>query len=248
MQGSDPKHRFKRVTDFFINKKEAPKWIQSRMCKWFRLNGIKERGWISISILKVILYASVLDSVHVRTVHLCAISELEEWEGLPCDTGHLCHSCFIYDMITNTDTQMRRHTPTCNKEPGHCSVCLSAARLSQKSGWVAWRRRNVPWSPQAALGQEAHHFSLRSQVNGRGSHCDEEDGVEERQWTRGLIVEMEKYLPRWPLSQTVCNAHTHKNTYTRTQQRKLLRRAVLSPAITLLPLWHGEIGAIWTPL
>lgn len=27
--------------------------------------------------------------------------KVEEWESLPCDTNHLCHSCFIYDMITN---------------------------------------------------------------------------------------------------------------------------------------------------
>lgn len=43
--------------------------------------------------------------------------------------------------------------------------------------------------------------------------------------------------------------HNYKKcTHTRTQPGKLPRWAVLSPGITLLPLWHGEIGAIWTLL
>lgn len=66
-----------------------------------------------------------------------------------------------------------------------------------------------------------------------------------------LIVEMEEYphLPQWPLIRTGYNTHT-KNAYTHTytQLSMLLRRTVLSSVITLLPLWHGEIGAIWTPL
>lgn len=155
----DPKERLKRVTqtDFVLNKRELQSESKTA-CAVVRLDGI-EREWIRILILEVPLYASVCGDRHVWTVYLCVISKVEEWEGLPCDTGHLCHSCFIYDMITNTHTQMHGHTPTYNKEPGFCFVCMSVAWFSQKPGWVAWHRHSIPGSPQAALGQEAHHYS-----------------------------------------------------------------------------------------
>lgn len=44
-------------------------------CAVVRLDEIEEREWISTLILKVLLYASVLESVQALTVCLCGISK-----------------------------------------------------------------------------------------------------------------------------------------------------------------------------
>lgn len=162
---SDPKERFKRVTDkifFSLNKREFQSESKTA-CAVVRLDGIEEREWISIHVLKVLLYASVLDSVHVWAVCLWVISKQGEWEGLPCDTGHLCHSCFIYDMITNTHilaSQIHRRTPTSNKEPGRL-LCLQVSGLILPEAWMGLRDtvtvsqdpRGRPWDWTALPGE-----------------------------------------------------------------------------------------------
>lgn len=60
-------------TNFVLNKRE----LQSESitaCAVVRLDEI-EREWISILMLKELLYASVLESVHMSTVCLCVISK-----------------------------------------------------------------------------------------------------------------------------------------------------------------------------
>lgn len=140
---SDPKERFRRMTqtDFVLNKRELRDEFKTA-CAVVRLDRIGERKWISVLILQVLVW----------TVCLCVISKLQEWEILPCDTDYLCYSCFIYDMIINTGTgtHMRRCTPTCNKKPGCCFVCMSAALTETSMGCVT--PSHYPRIPAGSLG------------------------------------------------------------------------------------------------
>ena len=104
-----------------------------------------------------LLYASALETTHMWALWLCAIWKVEEWEGLPCDTRHLCHSRVIYDIITNTHKKC-----TYNKRSGHCFVCMSAAWFSQKPGMGCVTPSHYPMIPTGSLGTRSSSslFSL----------------------------------------------------------------------------------------
>lgn len=129
---------------------------------------------------------------------------------------------------------MHRHTPTHNKECGHCFVCMSVTWVSQKPGWVAWYSHRIPGCPQAALGQEAHHHSSHSQVNGRGSHYDVGEGVEERQWTWGLVWRCPILTSATVASQTGKVGRTQKCTQTHTHTGRE-------------SYWNGRFCHQWLP-
>lgn len=179
---SDPKERFKRLTqtDFVLNKSK-PLSESKKACAVGRLDRMEERGWISILISNALTNANVFECTRV-TPGFCAISNLEEWEGSPqwhwpphSFMFHICRDCKQSVMYT----QMHKHIPTWLWL--HVSG-LILRRLHELRDTITH-----PESLQAALGQEAHHQSLQSQVNGRRSPRDEEKGLKEEQQTRGLL-------------------------------------------------------------
>lgn len=72
-------------------------------------------------ILKVLLDVGVLEC-------LCLISVAAEWDGLPCDIHHLCHSGFICNMITYTRRENAHARPHITKKPGSDLSVLNSTR------------------------------------------------------------------------------------------------------------------------
>lgn len=93
-------------TDFFLNKRELQSYSKTP-CAEIRLAGVEESDWISIFILKVFLYSQCV--------------------GRCPSPATLATSTIHVSYMTWLKTHTNRHTPTCNKEPGHCFVCMSVA-------------------------------------------------------------------------------------------------------------------------
>lgn len=213
--------------------RDAPHWIRNSMCAG-KIRCCKA-GEVCLLILKVRLRARALACLHL-------ISVAGERDGLPCDIHQLCHPGLIYNMIAYTQ---RENAHARSRITTNLSSDLSVAPSEHKPGWVAWHRHSAPGSLRAALWRDAHHHFLHSRwmVVGGGGHAV----MSRKECRRGNRPEA--YCGDGAIS-TSAPVATQTGTWrcTHTGVRKLLRWAVLSPVITLLPLWHGEIGAIWTPL
>lgn len=210
----------------------APQWIQNSMCAG-KIRRRKDEG-MCLLILKVRLRARALACLRL-------ISEAGERNGLPCDIHQLCHPGLIYNMIAYTQ-----------RENAHARSHITTNLGSDLSGSTrAQARMGCVTPPQCSRIPAGSLVTRRSsslfalQVNGRGGggHAVM-SGTECRRGNRP-----EAYCGDGAIS-TSAPVATQTGTWkcTHTGVRKLLRWAVLSPVITLLPLWHGEIGAIWTPL
>lgn len=139
---------------------------------------------------------------------------------------------------------MRRHTPAPNKRARPLLCLRVSGSILPEAGMGCVTPSQYPEVPAGSLGRRSSSSLLTLpgewQGGGGGGHAV----MRRKEWRREAIdprpiVEMEQYphLPQWPRRQAEYNTHTHAQMYTHaTQPRKLLSRAVLSPAITLLPL------------
>lgn len=121
-----------------------------------------------------------------------------------------------------------------------CFVCMSLAWFSQQHGVTALRLSQdpcrQPWDKKLIITQCTPRWMA-------GGHA-----VMRTEGRKGGN-KLEAYCEDGQISTSATAAtQTKTHPHARTQLRKLHRRAVLSAVITLLPLWHEEIGAIWTPL
>lgn len=177
---SDPKDRFKRVTrtDFVLNKSSLHSQSK-KACAAGRLDGMEERGGTDKR--SYLRRAYKCQYVWARvcvcdTVLLCDF-KAGRMRGLPGDTGHLSHSCFIFDAQTHT------HTGTHLSATKSLAAALTASQWldSQMAALVAWHHHNSK-IPAGSFGTRSSSSApFQSQVNGRRSPNDEEEGLGERQ-------------------------------------------------------------------